>query len=181
MSGSWKALTSERKRGCFWGCLVSPKCKTTGLTFHQSFQPLEKVSRTAGGFCPKSLVSPEEERKLLPLSPSRQEVQGQADQTVTAPSLDSSCSVWSGRAPHSSWRETGGKDMGGTEGHEGGGCEKRKEENRNKTGEQMRTRAEFCERIVVETSHAHPDLSSLPSGTSQTHGGMTLSSSHPCD
>lgn len=146
----FEARTSERRRGCFWGCLVSPKYKTAGLTFHQSFQPLEKVARTTGGFCHKSPVNPEGEGKLgcLCLHPGKKLKVKQTRQSQHHP--------WSACALRGV-DEAGGEDMGGTQGNEGREEEKRKEENTSETGEQMRERAEFCKRIVVEPSHAHPD------------------------
>lgn len=43
--GSLRALTPEGRRGRFWGCLVSPKCKMPGLTFCQSFAGLGRSTQ----------------------------------------------------------------------------------------------------------------------------------------
>lgn len=43
--GSLRALTPEGRRGRFWGCLVSPKCKMPGLTFCQSFPGLGRSTQ----------------------------------------------------------------------------------------------------------------------------------------
>ena len=105
--GSLRALTPEGRRGRFWGCLVSPKCKMPGLTFCQSF-PGPGYSGQQEDFV-SSQWSKRRREILLPLSISRQEGQSQADPTIATASSVSICSASRSRIQTRSWREVSKK------------------------------------------------------------------------